>query len=48
MRKALGLAVMAVGVILLLATESENGISNIVGLSLVWYEAEKFGIFYKS
>lgn len=47
MRKAMRLAVMAVGVILLLATESENGISNIMGLSIVWYEAQKMGLFYE-
>lgn len=47
MKKVISLAVMAVGVILLLATESENGISNIVGLTMVGYELDKLGIFYK-
>jgi hypothetical protein len=40
-------AVLAVGVVLLLATETESGISNIVGLSMVGYELDKLGLFYK-
>lgn len=47
MKKAMNVAILAVGVILLLATESESGISNILGLGMVWYEAHKMGIFYK-
>lgn len=47
MKKVISLAVMAVGVVLLLATESENGISNMIGLSIVWYEAQKMELFYK-
>jgi hypothetical protein len=47
MKKVISLAVMAVGVVLLLATESENGISNMIGLSMVWYEAQEMGLFYK-
>lgn len=47
MKKVISFAVMAVGVVLLLATESENGISNMIGLSMVGYELDKLGIFYK-
>lgn len=47
MKKFISLAVMAVGVVLLLATETESGISNIVGLTMVGYELDKLGIFYK-
>lgn len=47
MKNIINMAIMAVGVILLLATESQSGISNMIGLSMVWYEAQRMGIFYK-
>lgn len=47
MKKVISIVVMAVGVVLLLATETESGISNIMGASMVWYELDKLGIFYK-
>lgn len=47
MKKVISIVVMAVGVVLLLATETESGISNIVGLSMVGYELDKLGVFYK-
>lgn len=47
MKNVVRVAVLAVGVVLLLATESESGISNIIGLSMVGYELDKLGLFYK-
>lgn len=47
MKSLVRVAVLAVGVVLLLATESESGISNMIGLSMVGYELDKLGIFYK-
>ena len=47
MKNVVRVTVLAVGVVLLLATESESGISNIVGLSMVGYELDKLGLFYK-
>ena len=47
MKNVVRVAVFAVGVVLLLATESESGISNIIGLSMVGYVLDKLGLFYK-
>ena len=35
------------GVILLFATESESGITNIIGLSVIAYQLDKMNLFYK-
>ena len=45
--KALRILAMMAGITLLLATESESGMSNIIGLVIVAYEAYKLGILYK-
>lgn len=47
MKNIIRVAIMAVGVVLLLATETESGISNMVGLAMVGYELDKLGLFYE-
>lgn len=43
--KALNIILLIVGIVLLLATESENATTNIIGLVLVVYECDKLNLF---
>lgn len=43
--KALNIILLIVGIVLLLATESENATTNIIGLMLVVYECNKLNLF---
>ena len=42
--KALNIILLIVGIVLLLATESENATTNIIGLVLVVYECNKLNL----
>lgn len=43
--KAIYICLLVVGIILLLATESENGLSNIIGLAVSSLAGYKLGLF---
>lgn len=43
--KAVHFILLVVGIVLLLATETENATTNIIGLLLVVYECNKFDLF---
>lgn len=47
MNTVVNTTMLVAGIILLLATESEYGLSNLAGLAMCWFSCHKMKLFYE-